>query len=68
MLSEDQEYIIVESQPAPLIVFKVSWSHEMTLLLIDLYRLRNKVGSLQIKNMKRLWEIIADKNECYIWM
>nr|CAI5849633.1 unnamed protein product [Callosobruchus analis] len=34
----------------------------MILLLIDLYRqLRNKVGSLQIKNMKKLWEIIAEE-------
>nr|CAI5826292.1 unnamed protein product [Callosobruchus analis] len=51
-----KEYIIiVDTQPAALIVSEVSWSHETTLLLIDLYRqLRNKVGSLQIKNMKKL--------------
>nr|CAI5845691.1 unnamed protein product [Callosobruchus analis] len=50
-----QEYIIVDTQPTLLIVSEVSWSHETTLLLIDLYRqLRNKEGFLQIKNMKKL--------------
>nr|CAI5844784.1 unnamed protein product [Callosobruchus analis] len=63
------EYIIVDTQPAPLIMSEVSWSDEMTLLLIELYRqLRNKVGCLQIKNMKKLWKIIAEKNKCYFWM
>nr|CAI5851773.1 unnamed protein product [Callosobruchus analis] len=58
-----QEDIIVGTQPPPLIVSIVSWSHETTLLLINLYRqLRNKVGSLQIENMKKLWEIIAEKD------
>nr|CAI5849745.1 unnamed protein product [Callosobruchus analis] len=47
-----QEYIIVDTQPAPLIVSEISWSRETTLLLVDLYRpLRNK----------KLWEIIAEE-------
>nr|CAI5825248.1 unnamed protein product [Callosobruchus analis] len=57
-----QEYIIVDTQPAPQIVSELSWSHYVTLLLINLYRqLRIKVGSLQIKNMKSLWEVVAEK-------
>lgn len=37
------------------------WSRNSTLLLIDAYKqLRNKVGTLEVKNMKRLWEIIAE--------
>nr|CAI5858792.1 unnamed protein product [Callosobruchus analis] len=55
-------YIIVDTKSAPLIAPEVSWSHETTLLVIDSYRqLRNKVGSLQIKNMNKLWEVIAEK-------
>lgn len=37
-----------------------TWSQTSSKLLIELYKkYRQKVGSFQIKNMKRLWEVIA---------
>lgn len=40
----------------------VIWSHNYTLSLIDLYKLlRKKVGSFEIRSMKRFWEVLASK-------
>nr|CAI5837043.1 unnamed protein product [Callosobruchus analis] len=37
-----------------------TWSRENTLQLLDLYKkYRNEVGSFQIRNFKKLWEIIS---------
>ncbi|KAJ8968847.1 hypothetical protein NQ314_002062 [Rhamnusium bicolor] len=38
----------------------VSWTSNQTKVLIDLYKkYRTKVGTLQIRNLKKLWEVIA---------
>ncbi|KAK5642889.1 hypothetical protein RI129_003155 [Pyrocoelia pectoralis] len=39
---------------------KSLWSNNFTLTLLDLFKkYRNKVGSMQLRNLKKLWEVIA---------
>ncbi|KAJ8940275.1 hypothetical protein NQ314_010770 [Rhamnusium bicolor] len=41
---------------------ETAWSHNATLILIDLYkRYRNKVGTFEIRNLKKQWEVIASE-------
>ncbi|KAJ8911900.1 hypothetical protein NQ315_012314 [Exocentrus adspersus] len=40
---------------------EASWTHNATLVLLDLYqKYRNKVGTLAIPNLKKMWQIIAN--------
>ncbi|KAI4467729.1 myb/sant-like dna-binding domain [Holotrichia oblita] len=40
----------------------VMWSHKSSLLLIDLYKQhKSRVGTLEIRNMKKLWEIVSEE-------
>lgn len=44
------------------IVQHIYWSDNATKSLIDCYKMyRKKVGSLEVRNMKRMWEILAVK-------
>lgn len=42
--------------------FVVNWTTNQTKVLLDIYKqYRSKVGSYEVKNLKKLWEIIANK-------
>ncbi|KAI4463218.1 myb/sant-like dna-binding domain [Holotrichia oblita] len=37
-----------------------AWTHGTTVTLIELYgKYRNRVGTLELRNMKKLWELVA---------
>lgn len=43
-------------------IAEYKWNINNSKLLIDLYsKYRNKVGTLQIRSLKKLWEIIAEE-------
>lgn len=61
-LEGGEEIIVIETESTQTQHESFQWNRENTLLLIDIYKtLKNKVGTLQIRNLKALYKIIADK-------
>ena len=62
MFLDDVEYITITTVEADAPEYTLKWIHPQTLMLLDLYReYRQWVGTLAIRNLRKMYEVISER-------